>query len=189
MARGGVSGLAVALAAAGGYLVYAGLNDVPLTDGLRSLLRGQLPAGTPAKASATIAPAGVIGANAGVSPIEQAARKYLGVPYKWGAHGMQTSGQFKGRMAFDCSGFVTWVLHHDLGIKLPNNTHTVSGQFMTWGGAAKVPRSTARSGDLVCYVGHVGIAVNATEMINAPHAGAVVRVQKIWGSPVIRRIV
>lgn len=39
----GVSGVAVSFMVAGGYLVYAGINDVPLLDGFRSLLRGERP--------------------------------------------------------------------------------------------------------------------------------------------------
>lgn len=46
----GVSGTAVLFGAAGIYLAYAGIKDVPLVSGLRSLLRGKAPAegaGTP----------------------------------------------------------------------------------------------------------------------------------------------
>jgi cell wall-associated NlpC family hydrolase len=41
-------------------------------------------------------------------------------------------------------------------------------------------------GDLVFFgsgpnrVTHVGIAISATEMINAPHQGAAVRIERIW---------
>lgn len=41
----GVSGSAVLIAAAGVYLVYAGIKDVPLVDGLRELLRARDPGG------------------------------------------------------------------------------------------------------------------------------------------------
>lgn len=49
MARGGISGLAVAVGSAGAFLVYAGIRNVPLLDGLRELARGQLPPARPAK--------------------------------------------------------------------------------------------------------------------------------------------
>lgn len=39
----GVSGTAVLFGATGIYLVYAGVKDVPLVDGIRDLLRGELP--------------------------------------------------------------------------------------------------------------------------------------------------
>jgi len=47
VARGGISGLAVAVGSAGAFLVYAGIRNVPLLDGLRELARGQLPPARP----------------------------------------------------------------------------------------------------------------------------------------------
>lgn len=47
MARGGISGLAVAMGTAGLYLVYAGIRNVPLLAGLRDLAQGRLPAPGP----------------------------------------------------------------------------------------------------------------------------------------------
>lgn len=44
---GGISGLAVAVAATGGFLVYAGIKDVPLLDGLREIVSGKTPTGRP----------------------------------------------------------------------------------------------------------------------------------------------
>ncbi len=43
--RGGISGLAVTVAAVGGFLVFAGIKDVPLIDGLREIISGKVPAG------------------------------------------------------------------------------------------------------------------------------------------------
>lgn len=53
-ARGGISGIAVTIGAAGLYLVYAGIRAVPLVDGLRELVRGRVPAGTPPQPTQTI---------------------------------------------------------------------------------------------------------------------------------------
>lgn len=43
--KAGVSGVAVLLVGTGAYLAYAGIRDVPLVDGLRSLLGGEAPEG------------------------------------------------------------------------------------------------------------------------------------------------
>jgi hypothetical protein len=43
MAAKGIQGSALLIGSAGLYLVYAGVKDVPLIDGLRDLLRGKLP--------------------------------------------------------------------------------------------------------------------------------------------------
>lgn len=66
MAKGGISGLSVAVAAVGGFVVYAGIRDVPLVEGLRELLQGKVPTGReqkkpivfPGKASTGIAKTG-----------------------------------------------------------------------------------------------------------------------------------
>jgi hypothetical protein len=50
----GLSGAALFVGIGGLYLAYAGIRDVPLVDGLRSLLRGETPAG--AKAAPDWAP-------------------------------------------------------------------------------------------------------------------------------------
>lgn len=50
--RGGISGLSVAIAAVGGFLVYAGIKDVPLLEGLREIIGGKTPTGREAKKTA-----------------------------------------------------------------------------------------------------------------------------------------
>jgi cell wall-associated NlpC family hydrolase len=91
---------------------------------------------------------------------------------------------------WDCSGFVTYVLHHDFGLTLPDNQHTVTGTFLTWSGATTVTKAQTAPGDLVCWLGHIGIAVDANNYVNAPGFGIATRIQPIpWGStpPTIRR--
>lgn len=71
MAKRGIQGSAVALAAAGLYLAYVGLKDIPFFDGMRSLLRQETP--TP---KATHSPFVVAGAsslvNAGLNNLNAA---------------------------------------------------------------------------------------------------------------------
>lgn len=109
-------------------------------------------------------------------------RKYLGIPYKFGG-----ATPSKG---FDCSGLVTYVLHHDLGVDLPSNSHTTAIQFYMWSGLQTVPWDQQQPGDLVCWTGHIGIAIGNRQMINAPHTGSVVKVSNIWTTPkpLIRRL-
>lgn len=184
---GGVSGLAVALATAGGVLVYSGIRNASVPETLRAVLQQRQPATLPTGSLSSVAtPLDQLPAvSQGIGPVPQqgfgptgagivaAARRYLGVPYRWG--GASPSG-------FDCSGLVTWVLHHDLGLSLPSNTHTVTGQFLVWAGAV-THAGPPQPGDLVCWAGHIGIAVDGSRMIHAPHAGAVVQVANIWHVP------
>lgn len=191
MATRGVSGLGLTSVVAGIVLVTSGMKNATVADTLRAMLKGQAPAAGPSTVvSGTetsvgpvvntpgAGPAGALSSSRG-SAIANDALKYVGVPYKFS--GSTPSG-------WDCSGFVTWVLHHDLGYELPSNTHTVTGQFLVWSGATTVARNQCQAGDLVCWPGHIGIAVSNSQMVDAPHTGAVTRVENIWPGAVIRRV-
>ncbi|MGH2950261.1 MAG: NlpC/P60 family protein, partial [Solirubrobacteraceae bacterium] len=105
-----------------------------------------------------------------------------GVPYRYG--GESASG-------FDCSGLAQ-AAYHAAGIALPR---TAQQQFDT--GPQLAAGAPLRPGDLVFFgqstqsVGHVGIVVRPGEMVDAPHAGAVVRTEPFpsqvgdpWGTTV-----
>jgi NlpC/P60 family/S-layer homology domain len=85
------------------------------------------------------------------------AKKYLGVPYKWG--GTTVSG-------FDCSGYITTV-YKEIGIALPR---TSSSMYNT---GSSVSKKDLRVGDLVFFntygsgVSHVGIYIGENEFIHA----------------------
>lgn len=107
------------------------------------------------------------------------AEKYLGDRYVFGAEGPNT---------FDCSGLVQYVYKH-FGIKTPRTAH----EQQHFGTA--ITRSQLRPGDLIFFswgadkvADHVGIYVGNGKMINAPHTGAVVRIQTpSWGNAVAYR--
>lgn len=110
--------------------------------------------------------------SGGGQAIVDEAYKYLGVPYVWG--GASSSG-------VDCSGLVL-LSHRSIGVGLPHYSGSIgsSGQ--------RVPSmAQALPGDVVCYVGHVGIYVGGGMMIHAPQTGDVVRVVPVYGSPWFRR--
>ncbi len=182
-ARQGISGLAVGIAVAGGVVLVAGLKNATISDTLRALIKNEPIPGQQQQTALgkALAGAGAAGGSSGGAEapvtgqgvaIANAAQKYIGVPYRFG--GADPSG-------FDCSGLVTYVLHHDLGINLPSNTHTVTGQFYVWSGATTV--SSPEIGDLVCWTGHIGIYVGGGNMVHAPHTGAKVSVEKVWTIP------
>lgn len=189
----GIPGLAIMFALGGSYLIYAGMKNVPFVEGLRSLLRGSLPAGTPSTptelpdwlnplagtdSSSTTGAAPGGGTALGLK-IAMYAKQYVGVPYRWG--GATPAG-------WDCSGFVTWVLVHN-GVKdLPSTAHTTAAQYLVWSGASTIGRDQCAAGDLCCWAGHIGIALDKDNMINAPSAGIPTRVQKIYAGVTIRRV-
>jgi|SRR5690242_971224 len=203
-ARPGLSGIALAVVGTGMLLVYSAVGNASVSDTLRSLLRGEpLPskqstldqvravtntaldeAAANAAASAGIGTASD-GVTSGIgtalgSQIAARATAHLGAPYVFGTAGPST---------FDCSGLVTYVLHKELGLNLPSNSHTVTGQFYVWGGAENVSRPPM-AGDLICWTGHIGIAVSETDMVHAPGTGQHVKQSRIWWTPapLIRRV-
>lgn len=142
---------------AGGALSYGG--------GLNSGLNG---AGVPL-------PAGTDPNSLGAKAIA-IARQSLGVPYVWGGNSL-TQG-------VDCSGLVQQV-YERLGIQLPR-TSTEQAK------AGKVVPSLSQAlpGDLILMYspyepaglqqyGHVGLYIGNGMMLDAPHTGAVVRIEQI----------
>lgn len=96
------------------------------------------------------------------------AKKYLGIPYKWGGTNPRTG--------LDCSGFVQLVMKQH-GISLPRVSRDQARE------GTRVPSlSQARPGDLVAFgspVHHIGIYVGGGKMIHAPHTGDVVKISKV----------
>ena len=206
--KSGISGLGVAMAASGAFLMYAGIRDVPLLEGARELLAGKLPAGNPptqtvidwnagselgATVGGVVQRAGQLVASAQLNgAIVQAARKYVGIMYHFGGAQNPNAG-------FDCSGLVNWVLGHDLGLTLPGQhspgfagtSHgPVTTDYFNWSGAKTVSRSDIQAGDLLCGGGHIGIATGGNMYIDAPTFGERVHETTIsWTlTPLVRRV-
>ncbi len=110
------------------------------------------------------------------------ARKYLGVPYRWGGTDPQSG--------LDCSG-LTQRVYADMGISLPR---TASQQATAGRPVASLDQ--AQPGDLMFFdysaarpgVDHVGIYIGDGQMIAAPQEGESVQIQSVGKPTLIRRI-
>ena len=104
--------------------------------------------------------------NFSLDTIVKVAKKYTGVPYRYG--GDNPSG-------FDCSGFTQFVYAH-VGVSLP---HSSSRQGS---GGTPISKADALPGDLVITSGggHVGIYLGGNMMIDAPYSGQPVQVREIY---------
>lgn len=93
------------------------------------------------------------------------ARRYLGVPYRWG--GASPAG-------FDCSGLVMFV-YGRLGVELPHNAAAL------YDVGREVAISDLQPGDLVFFdgLGHVGLALGGGRYIHAPQSGRSVEIDAL----------
>ncbi|GAA0361792.1 hypothetical protein GCM10009530_09210 [Microbispora corallina] len=98
----------------------------------------------------------------------EVARKQLGDPYVWGATGPR---------AFDCSGLVQFAWRK-AGVKLPRTTWEMLSAVKK-----KVSLAHLKPGDLIFTSGggHVGMYIGHKKVINAPHSGAVVSIDRLKG--------
>jgi cell wall-associated NlpC family hydrolase len=111
-------------------------------------------------------------ANSRAGLAVRAALSRLGRPYVWGATGPNQ---------FDCSGLTQWA-YAQAGIHLDRTTYQQINEGIP------VPRSQIRPGDLVFpNSGHVQLSIGNNLVVEAPHAGATVRVSALGAGVQIRR--
>lgn len=181
---------AFVLAGLGGLLVWSGITDA---DGgpvglLGTVLRGEAlpklktpatpiatptgsgtksPTGSGTKSPTSQTPTPTGGGSGRGAAIVAAANAELGKPYVYGANGPGM---------FDCSGLVFYVLNK-VGIRVADDTAD--------GYRRRYPKvSSPQPGDLVAFgvpSHHIGIYIGGGRMIDAPHTGAVVRVDSLAG--------
>lgn len=182
---GGISGLAVAVAAAGGVLVYAGFRGINPLEALREVTSGSPP---PVKGSPTDL-AGVQPATAGSSgqsgladgkraSVVSAAQKYSGDTYS----------QAKRRQAgfSDCSSFVDKALK-DAGISPPGSAWANTANYRASGQWRTIPAAQAQPGDIAISSAHMVLitANGGTSAIGQERTGVNVRtgsVKSLFGS-------
>ena len=112
------------------------------------------------------------------------ALRQLGKPYVFATSGPDT---------FDCSGLVA-AAYREVGVQIPAYTFTQA----TLGREVDTRSEPIRAGDLIFTrggtppsdLGHVGIAISATEWVRAPRSGDVVKAGPIpaTGVQLVRRL-
>lgn len=102
------------------------------------------------------------------------ARRFLGVPYGWGATGPNS---------FDCSGFTQYVFRNAAGINIGRTTYDQINA------GVEVSQANLQPGDLVFpHSGHVGIYIGNGQMIHAPSTGDVIKISSVYSFWRARRV-
>lgn len=150
------------------------LNAVPVAQAV------QPAQGTPAAPAAPAPPTTADNAPVDQAPVQvqaagdagatalDAARSQIGKPYVYGAGGPDS---------YDCSGLTSWA-YARAGISL---SHYTGAQ---WNEGRHVGRGELQPGDLVFFgadLGHVGVYSGGGSMVDAPHSGAYVREEPMFG--------
>lgn len=164
---GGISGVAVGLATAGGLLMYAGFQGVTPLEALKDLRSGKARRLEPAPVAwsrdpttrrsggGSLAPVGTGGtASAFAAALIGAARRHRSERYS-------QSRRWQAGYS-DCSSLVGKSLK-DIGITPPGASTTWS--YLSWSKLRTVPRSEIQAGDLLVSGGHMVIATGPTTAI------------------------
>ena len=100
------------------------------------------------------------------------ARRYVGVPYRWGGESPRTG--------FDCSG-LTMVVYRLNGLDLPRSSR------QQWQVGISINRQQLRKGDLVFFatrggskVSHVGIYAGGDKFLHAPGRGRRIQTDSLY---------
>jgi cell wall-associated NlpC family hydrolase len=181
VASGGISGVAVALATAGGVLLYAGFQGLNPLEALKDITSGKTRQ-LVAKPTSFVNDATAIGqggggvtqamfgsaAGGGHPEIVAAAMAHRGEKYS------QARRWDNGYS--DCSSFVGKALK-DVGITPPSGS--VTGSYLVWRELRTVPKGAILPGDILAGSGHVAIAVSPTTAIGQQNGRQNVRVDSI----------
>jgi len=187
VASGGISGVAVALATAGGVLLYAGFQGLDPVQALRDITTGKTKPLEPTPSSFTNDPTTIgqgitqigYGTSAGGEGFPQLVAAAM-------AHRSERYSQTKrwAKGFSDCSSFVGKRLK-EVGVTPPSGSTTLS--YLTWGKLRTVPRSAILPGDILVASGHMAIAISPTEGIGQQNGRRNVQVDSItnlmWGEP------
>lgn len=139
---------------------------------------------------------GPVGGSAEFQKVYAAAAKWLGTPYSWGGGGLTAPSegfaQGSGIVGFDCSSFVRMAYYVGSGgtITLPR---VAADQYAATRSRTIPSLAQAQPGDLVFWGApdayHVAMYIGGGKIIVAPHTGDVIKIQPIYGSYTLTRVV
>lgn len=180
-----VNGIAVAAIGAGTIFVWSGIKGWSVSGVIGDIVRGAKPQGSEIYTLSS-GDNSSSGSNPPVGPVSGIAAdalQYQGHSYLYGG----APGR-NGTHAWDCSSFVNWVVGHDERMAIPGMRHydgsshgPPTGSWAVWPGLKHISRSQLQAGDIIVYVGHMGIAISNDRMISALNSSLGTRISGIDG--------
>lgn len=187
---GGISGVAVALATAGGVLLYAGFQGLNPVEALKDITSGKTKALEPTGVSFVNDPTNLGQGGGGIIPANWTGGGGSAIGQQLVAAAMTHRNEKYSRARrwqagySDCSSFVGKALK-DVGITPPGGS--VTGSYLTWSKLRTVSREAIAPGDILCSPGHVAIAIDGRTAIGQQNGRTNVKVGTIadvmYGNP------
>lgn len=168
-----ISGKAVTITGVGVLLVWSGIRGASVLGTVKDMIAGVKPSGAnvyPLTANVG-APAGQVPTPGGGGNAAAIGQAYVGHAYLYGG----APGR-DGSQPWDCSSFVNYVVGVKMGDSIPGygpgkyigTAHgPATGQWGVWPGLAHIDRSAVMAGDIVVWLGHMGICIDQNTMVSA----------------------
>lgn len=174
-----ISGVGVAMATAGGVIVYAGLRGTGPLEALREVVSGRTPApisGTPGAPQSlvvgpTVQPQGLVDPSIGAGPLPQLCGAALTFQHDKYSQTRRWQNGYS-----DCSSFVGKSFRA-IGITPPGAS--VTGSYLTWSMLRTIQRAEVGAGDLLVTTSHIAIAMSPGTAIGQENPRVNVRIGTI----------
>jgi len=180
------NGRALTATGLGLLFVWSGIRGWSVLATIGDLIKGQQPVQSvayPLQITGNSAPGATQGMGDAPGGIAGIALQYVGHPYRFGgAPGKNAQNPW------DCSSYVNYVVGVKAGLAIPGNkpgkytgtTHgPPTGVWAAWSGMGTVKRADVQAGDILLWVGHMGIATGNNTMISALNPAKGTRTQTI----------
>lgn len=166
-----LNGKGLAAVGVGALFVWSGVKGFSVLGSIRDIITGNPPA--------TIDPALQLTDSTGTSFVTQSSVTGLAGLAETGAGHAYKYGGAPGKNAenpWDCSSFVNYMVGVRMGRAIPGyRAGTYDGsvhgpattQWGVWPGLGHGDRASVQAGDIIVWVGHMGIAIDNTHMISA----------------------
>lgn len=183
-----MNGKALAAIAVGSLFVWSGIKGWSILGTASELITGKQPSqsvSNPLTAPGTESMGGAPVSSGSSGGVADTAVQYVGHAYSFGgAPGVD------GSKPWDCSSMVNFVVGVKLGRAIPGygagkytgSSHgPPTGTWAAWNGLTRITRAEVASGDIIVWLGHMGIATSNTQMVSALNPQQKTRVTPIEG--------